>query len=71
MMERQQPSHQSPSEKRHDLDWITENRDIFWLSATTAFEEIGRGALLVDLIHEPLEHGHPFSYYAEGDSWPG
>ena len=32
-----------------------------------AFEEIGRGALLVDLVHESLEHGHPFSYRAEGE----
>ena len=65
--ERRQSLNQSPSERRHDLDWIAENRDVFWLSATTAFEEIGRGALLVDLSHEPLEHGHPFSYYAEGE----
>ncbi len=66
MIERQQ-SNQSPAEREQDLGWVDENRDIFWLSATTAFEEIGRGALLVDLIHEPLEHGHPFSYYAEGE----
>ena len=65
--ERQQSPHSSPAERRHDLDWINQNRDIFWLSATMAFEEIGRGALLVDLIHEPLDHGHPFSYYAEGE----
>ena len=65
--ERRRSLNQSPPERRHDLDWIAENRDVFWLSATTAFEEIGRGVLLVDLIHEPLEHGHPFSYYAEGE----
>ena len=66
-IERQQEPHQSLAERRHDLDWISQNRDIFWLSATTAFEEVGRGALLVDLIHEPLEQGHPFGYYAEGE----
>ena len=67
MIERRQSPPQSPAERDHDLDWIAENRDVFWLSATTAFEEIGRGALLVDLIHEPLEQGHPFSYHAEGE----
>ncbi len=65
--ERRQSLNQSPSERRHDLAWIAENRDVFWLSAPTAFEEIGRGALLVDLINEPLERGHPFSYHAEGE----
>ncbi len=50
-----------------ELAWIEENRDIFWLSATVAFEQIGRGVLMVDLISEPQEQGRPFSYYAEGE----
>ena len=65
--ERRQSLNQSPGERQRDMKWIDQNRDVFWLSATTAFEEIGRGALLVDLTHEPLEHGHPFSYHAEGE----
>ena len=54
-------------ERQKDLAWIAENQALFWLVATVAYEEIGYGALLVDLISEPLEQGHPFSYYAEGE----
>ena len=53
--------------RQTDLAWIDQNRDIFWLSATTAFEEVGRGVLLVDLRQEPLDHGQPFSFHAEGE----
>jgi hypothetical protein len=53
--------------RQSDLAWINENLDIFWLSATTAFEEVGRGVLLVDLRQEPLDQGQPFSYLAEGE----
>ena len=54
-------------EAEKELAWIAENQTLFWLVATVAYEEIGRGALMVDLIHEPLGHGQPFSYYAEGE----
>ena len=53
--------------RQSDLAWINQNRDIFWLSAATSFEEVGRGALLVDLRPEPPDHGQPFSYHAEGE----
>ena len=53
--------------RQSDLAWIDQNRDIFWLSATTAFEEVGRGVILVDLHKEPLDQGQPFSYHAEGE----
>jgi hypothetical protein len=60
-------SGQPEQERRPDLEWIEENRILFWLVASTAFEEIGFGALVVDLVSEPLGQGHPFSYYAEGE----
>jgi hypothetical protein len=53
--------------RQSDLAWINQNRDIFWLNATTAFEEVGCGALLVDLRPEPPDHGQLFSYHAEGE----
>lgn len=65
--ERHSTTNQSPTERQQDLEWIGQNRDIFWLSATTAFEEVGRGVLMVDLRQEPLDPGQPFSYHAEGE----
>ncbi len=50
-------------EAKQDLAWIRENQALFWLVAAVGYEEIGRGALMVDLVHQPLGHGHPFSYY--------
>ena len=58
---------QTMAERQRDLEWIEENRCLFWLVAITAFEEIGYGALMVDLISEPPGQGHPFSYYEEGE----
>ena len=63
--ERHPQPDRSEQERRRDLAWIRENQTLFWLVASTACEEIGYGALMVDLIHKPLERGHPFSYYAE------
>lgn len=65
--ERNHKSDEKSKEQQYDLDWIDENRAIFWLSATTAYEELGRGALVVELISESLEQGYPFSYFAEGE----
>jgi len=61
LQEAQQP------ERSADLAWIEENRALFWLSATVAFEEHGHGVLMVDLISESPDRGHFFSYYAEGE----
>lgn len=54
-------------ERKKDLDWIEENRDVFWLTATVAFEEIGRGAIVMDLAVESTGQGDTFSYLAEGE----
>ena len=34
-------------ERQADLDWIAENLDVFWTAATAAFEDIGRGAIVI------------------------
>jgi len=51
-------------ERQADLDWIKENLDVFWASATLAFDGAGRGAVFVDTTIEPLPGaGHPFAYF--------
>ena len=34
-------------ERQADLDWIAENLDVFWTAATAAFEDVGRGAVVI------------------------
>ena len=54
-------------ERRRDLEWIDENVEIFWAAATAAFEESGRGAIVVDTTKQPaLDSGHPFGYLSQG-----
>ena len=65
--EHRQAAEQVRPEKERDLTWIAENQDIFWLSATVAYEILGRGALVVDLSSEPMGNGHRFSYSTEGE----
>jgi hypothetical protein len=35
-------------ERQADLDWIWENLAVFWAAAIAAFEDAGRGAIVVD-----------------------
>ena len=35
-------------ERQAALDWIRENLDVFWTTATAALEDAGRGAIVVD-----------------------
>jgi hypothetical protein len=67
MPERRRLQETELREQGADLALIEENRTLFWLSATVSFEEQGYGALMVDLVSEPLGQGHPFSYYTEGE----
>lgn len=53
-------------ERGHDLAWIQENLDIFYLAAGVAYEDAGRGAIVVDTTVQPVEGlGHPFGYFAQ------
>jgi hypothetical protein len=54
-------------ERQSDLGWIAENRDAFWTVATTAFQDVGPGAIVVDTTVQPLPgSGHPFGYFSQG-----
>ena len=53
-------------ERESDIDWIAENHDVFWTVATLAFEDAGRGALVIDTTIQPLPGaGHPFGYFSQ------
>jgi hypothetical protein len=53
-------------ERLADLDWIAENLDLFWTAATTAFEDVGRGAIVVDTTCQPIPGAsHPFAYFSQ------
>jgi len=41
-------------ERQANFGWIQENLDVFWTVATTALEDAGRGAILVDTALEPI-----------------
>ena len=53
-------------ERQNDLDWVRENLDVFWSAAATAFENAGRGAVVVDTTIQPTPGaGHPFAYFSQ------
>lgn len=53
-------------ERQHDLEWIDENMEIFCATATAAYEETGRGAIVVDTTTQPSpDAGHPFGYLSQ------
>ena len=53
-------------ERQADLDWIGENLDVFWTAATAAFEDVGRGAIVIDTTTQPIPGaGNPFAYYSQ------
>jgi hypothetical protein len=53
-------------ERQGDFDWLRENLDAFWATATAAFEDAGRGAMVVDTTLQPVPGtGHPFAYFPQ------
>jgi hypothetical protein len=53
-------------ERQADLGWIAENLDMFSAIASLAFEEEGRGAIVVDVTSQPVPGaGHPFGYFSQ------
>ena len=53
-------------ERQADKGWISENFHIFWPAATVGFEEIGRGAIVVDTTSQPIQGaGNPFAYFPQ------
>ena len=53
-------------ERARDLVWIQENLFIFWPVAQQAFEEVGRGAIVVDTTIQLEGAGNPFGYFERG-----
>jgi hypothetical protein len=50
-------------ERQHDLAWLGENIELFYLAATAACREAGRGAIVVDVTSRPVPGlGHPFGF---------
>ena len=52
-------------ERVADLAWLGENLQVFWPVAQTGYEEVGRGAIVVDITSRPTGEGHPFGYFAQ------
>ena len=53
-------------DRQADFAWIAENLDVFWTVATTALEDAGRGAIVIDTTLEPIPGaGNPFAYYSQ------
>jgi hypothetical protein len=54
-------------ERASDLAWIRENLDVLWPAAEQAYEDVGRGAIVVDTTQRPTGQGHPFGYFPQED----
>ena len=53
-------------DSNEDSVWIMENLDVFWLFASHAFAETGRGAIVVDTAVQPIPGaGHPVGYFSQ------
>ena len=53
-------------ERQADTTWISENIGVFWAAAAAAFEDAGRGAIVVDTTLEPIPGaGNPFAYFSQ------
>jgi hypothetical protein len=53
-------------ERQADLGWIAENLDVFSAVASAAFEDEGRGAIVVETTLEPIPGaGNPFAYFPQ------
>jgi hypothetical protein len=57
----------SSREHHKDLEWIEENRSLFWLAATVACEQTGSGAIVVDLSKPSQDGRHQFRYLTKGE----
>ena len=45
--------------------WIRDNFHILWPAAKSAFQDFGRGAIVVDTTSQPISGaGHPFGYFS-------
>ena len=54
-------------ERQADLSWINENLDVFWQTAVTGAQFVGRGAIVVDVVSKPMGSGNYFTYITQAD----
>ena len=53
-------------ERQGDLSWIAQNLDVFSGIVSLAFEDEGRGAIVVDTTIQPMPGaGNPFGYFTQ------
>ena len=52
-------------ERWNDLAWISTNLPNFWSAAILAYQELGRGAIVVETNFRVHEGGHPVAYLTE------
>lgn len=52
-------------ERQQDFEWIRENLGVFMPAAFKGFQELGRGALVVNTLVRSGEHGHPIAYFPQ------
>jgi hypothetical protein len=53
-------------ERGDDLAWIEQNREVFWAVASLSFDDVGRGAIVVDTTLQPIPgQGHPLAYFSQ------
>ena len=52
-------------ERWNDLAWISSNLPNFWSAAILAYQELGRGAIVVETNYRVREGGHPAAYLTE------
>ena len=45
---------------------IEQNREVFWAVVSLAFDDVGRGAIVVDTTLQPIPgQGHPLAYFSQ------
>ena len=54
-------------ENKRDTDWIEDNSALFWTTATVACEQIGPGAIVIDLSKPTKSGENQYRYIAQGE----
>ena len=52
-------------ERWNDLAWIATNLPAFWSAAILAYQDLGRGAIVVETNFRVPQGGHPIAYLTE------
>ncbi len=68
MPEGERKSYISPldeQERLRDMAWLNENLQVFWPLVQTAYQEMGRGAIVADLTVYLEGGGYPIAYCSQ------